>query len=288
MTHLRLSPLSKETQYIDDPLVGQIPFRPRELSPEYTFRWLDTGASGEMAWLQPPMPEELEQRALARAIIEAQRDALVTKSGHALTKIKETVERAKRLTASEREELYGVFFTKLKETERKQLLAQLVQLELLSDRGTGFLETVPNLFESGASGVVWNFAVPNIEKVFLSSWQLQADQKQCFRIQRLSPLPDQVRSTFEIILGNGKVQYALVFTKDEAVELRHYRDKAADGTPGEPGYVPAESMIGLLIGTAPDGALLLLELSPITAANALLASRMSHYGLEGFETPVVG
>ncbi|HEY0076828.1 MAG TPA: fibronectin type III domain-containing protein [Abditibacteriaceae bacterium] len=62
--------------------------------------------------------------------------------------------------------------------------------------------------------------------------------------------------------------------------------REAQGTPGEPGYQPEVSVIGVLIGTAPDGALLLLELSPITAANALLASKMSHYALEGFETPI--
>ncbi len=56
---------------------------------------------------------------------------------------------------------------------------------------------------------------------------------------------------------------------------------------GEPGYQPAQSIIGLLIGTAPDGALMLLELSPITAANAVLVSKMSHYALEGFETPIM-
>jgi hypothetical protein len=35
-----------------------------------------------------------------------------------------------------------------------------------------------------------------------------------------------------------------------------------EGTSGEPGYLPAESIIGLLIGTIPGGALLLLGLSP--------------------------
>lgn len=62
--------------------------------------------------------------------------------------------------------------------------------------------------------------------------------------------------------------------------------RPASGTPGEPNFQPEEKMIGLLIGTGPDGVLLLLELSPFTSQNALLASKMSHFGLDGFEVPI--
>jgi hypothetical protein len=62
LSGLVLNPLSRETEFIEDPLGGQIPFRPREVTPESEFRWLDTGLTGDMAWLQPPMPEERRQR----------------------------------------------------------------------------------------------------------------------------------------------------------------------------------------------------------------------------------
>jgi hypothetical protein len=99
---------------------------------------------------------------------------------------------------------------------------------------------------------------------------------------------------FERVLAGGLWSDLRTIEADEAdvtqiTALARYEKitREESGTPGEPGYQPQEAIIGLLIGSAPDGALLLLELSPLASANALLASKMSHFAVEGFEVPVV-
>jgi hypothetical protein len=224
ISRLLLNPLSEETRYIEDPLVGQIAFRPRELAPEYSFRWIDTATSGAMAWLQPPQPEELAQRAASRERVTAQLQQLATKAEVTLVQIKAMHEQNRTADASTRKAAFDALLTKLKTIERNAVMGNLILFDELTEKGTGFLQTVADLFGSGATGVRWNFAVPNVEKILLSSWELQEDQTQCFRVLRQSPLPWQVKSEWGVYLGNGWTQYAVVFTKDEAVEFRHYRN----------------------------------------------------------------
>jgi hypothetical protein len=63
----------------------------------------------------------------------------------------------------------------------------------------------------------------------------------------------------------------------------------ASGTPGQPGYVPAKKEVALLIGTAPDGVLAVLELSDWSEERgALKASRVSHLNIDAYNTPILG
>jgi hypothetical protein len=62
----------------------------------------------------------------------------------------------------------------------------------------------------------------------------------------------------------------------------------AVGTPGQPGYTPAETEIALLIGTAPDGVLAALELSDWSEERgALKASRVSHLNIDAYSAPIM-
>ena len=227
LRRLSLNPLSKETQFIEDPLVGQIPFRPREISPEYTFRWLNTANKGEMAWLQIPGAEEVAQRRIARTGTLLMLTELCEKSGRSVAEIRSLSASLREVEATAAKTVWDTTLAKLKPDERKAVAGLIIQLDELEDRGTGFLETVPNFYQTGASGVRWNFAVPNVPVRLVSSWTLQGDQKQCLRIKRLSPLPQQVKPAFKVYAGNEKTLYCLVFSKDESVEFRHFRNLPA-------------------------------------------------------------
>lgn len=53
--------------------------------------------------------------------------------------------------------------------------------------------------------------------------------------------------------------------------------KAAQGTPGQPDFVPAEIIVKLLIGTGPDGVLSVLELSSLNEGNGAFLSSGTKY-----------
>lgn len=64
--------------------------------------------------------------------------------------------------------------------------------------------------------------------------------------------------------------------------------QAAQGTPGEPEFVPEKKIAALLIGSAPDGLLLALELSEWNAARgALLASRVGCLNIDPYARAVL-
>jgi hypothetical protein len=222
--HLRLTPLTKETQFIDDPLAGQIPFRPREIAPDYVPRWIDTSTSGNMAWLQPPVPEELAARVNARARLYADLQTWATKADVSRDAILNLDTQTATSDPESRRAQFTSLLSKLKVAEVDHVLGQLLLRQEMNERGTGWLEPVADYLGTEKTGVRWNYAVPNVPKILLSSWEALQDQTQCFRLLRQSPLPWQVKPEFEIILGNGTTQYALVFLKEEGVEFRHYRN----------------------------------------------------------------
>lgn len=225
---LALHPLSKETQFVDDPLVGQIPFRAREISPLYKAFWLGAGLKGPRKWILLPSDSEVAQREVSRRGIEAQLALLLEKTGRDIVEFQSLQLQCESLRRNHNEAgataLWNQVLAKLSPEERGRAAGYGLLLAELGREGNSFLEEVPNLFNSGVTGVRWNLAVPNIDVAIASSWTCEADQKQSFRIQRLSTLEEQVRSQFEIRIGNGKTLYALVLTEDESVEFRHYRN----------------------------------------------------------------
>lgn len=59
------------------------------------------------------------------------------------------------------------------------------------------------------------------------------------------------------------------------------------GEPGQPDYRPAVSRLALLIGTAPDGVLAVLELSTLgPEQGAFNGSRVSHLNIDAYGAPI--
>lgn len=226
--NLSLNPLSKEMQFVDDPLAGQIAFRPREISPTYEPFWLSSGNTGARKWILLPSESEQKQREVSRAGLTVQFDDLLKKAGITADYFRGIrfahqglINAGKKAEAAQflRDQL-----SKLSETEQGRASGYAFLLEQLGRDGVSFLEEVPNLFDSGESGIRWNLAVPNVDVAVASSWTCEADQKPTFRIQRLNLAPGQIRSQFEIRIGNGVTLFALALTEGEGIEFRHYRN----------------------------------------------------------------
>lgn len=225
---LSLNPLSKEMQFVDDPLAGQIAFRPREISPTYEPFWISSGNTGARKWILLPSESEAKQREVSRAGLTVQFDDLLKKAGITADYFRGIrfahqglLNAGKKAEAAQflRDQL-----SKLSETERGRASGYAFLLDQLGRDGVSFLEEVPNLFDSGESGIRWNLAVPNVDVAVASSWTCEADQRQTFRIQRLNLAPGQIRSQFEIRIGNGVTLFALALTEGEGIEFRHYRN----------------------------------------------------------------
>jgi hypothetical protein len=215
-------PLSKDFQFVDDPILGQIPFRPRLMHHAYMAAWNDRGIG---AWEQIPTPEEVDARNAARTYYTNIRSALFeagefSEGDQAFLNDPNTDadERKSKIEAS-----------KLNKTQGQQLAAALSYIPQFDNGGAGFLKEVYDMFDIGPTvrGILWGFSVPNISKTLISTFELKQEQWQCFRVFLSSPPKDQVDPQFEIILGNGATQYALVIGKDDAVEFRHYKNMKA-------------------------------------------------------------
>lgn len=223
--------LSPEIQFIEDPLAGQVPFQPRFLHHECKIIWNDRGAG---AWVQEPLPEEWEVRNNALRLAMLTRDELFEEGEFTVSQRSALIE-APLSNESQTESRYGanradrialMEASPLNAIKKERLAGVLTQVARLQRGGTGFLKEAYNLFDIGPDvrGVVWDLTLANVPKTLFSTFVLNQDQWQSFRVFRSAPEESQVRSEFEIVLGNGWTQYALVFTDGVGIEFRHYRN----------------------------------------------------------------
>jgi hypothetical protein len=212
--------LSKEFQFVDDPLLGQIPFRPRLMHHDYRPAFNDRGIG---AWEQITTPEEIAARATAREYYTTVRDAMFVKGE--FSDADKAVLNDASSEAATRQALIDTH-AKLSVTQKEQLASALSYIPQFAAKGSGFLKEVENMFDigQGVRGILWDFSVPNVPKTLISTFELKQDQWQTFRIFRSSLPKEQAVTEWELLLSNGTTQYAFVFRKEEGIEFRHYKN----------------------------------------------------------------
>lgn len=101
-----------------------------------------------------------------------------------------------------------------------------VSIRQLSEGGEGYLGNAWGVMDSGALGVFWRLAAPNIPVTLKSTFAIEKNRAISFRLERgLEPEGQGNDFSFTIEIGNGNTLYAIVMSNDgNNSNFIHYRN----------------------------------------------------------------